>query len=491
MELFIKNALRLAHLGLGDGTVYASAIGATPVQVGKTFVLTGFSWITDVGADSDDKANSHILYFPASDNRYLIVDWVAGTDTATVERTPDLADIGACEIRRALVDVKALAANPVKNMADGQRFQDWKSAANAVIEVYLENAVTNGGFESPDILPWVKTEVGGIADVTGINTTAPMIGTQDLQLDRGDRTSVKVSQTFRDLKKDRTYRLLFKALHTGTFAADQFEAKLVGTGLDVTLSVPSTGTVSGTAFRPILTTSEVWYTVDITTPKWDVVGASLELNITGAFDVFIDEVYIHEKVAVDSLLTFDHTVPFSLTKVVGRNCAKDRTNQTAGVDDVTLTGAATVTGGDVGIVEFTAGVHPIYTIESTDLIQASEILLAEKWAWQFNPDPPFALESKEYDETTQRSRSGVERIARHSETRLLGPGIYSQIPAVDRDILMNSFFPHHIDSERHPFGYRFDPQDRPLLAKVDTTRFRLTRNFGVLDDWEFEFKEVV
>jgi len=272
-----------------------------------------------------------------------------------------------------------------------------------------------------------------------------MIGTNDLQLDRGDRTSVKVAQTIRDLQKDRTYRLLFKARHTGTFAADQFEAKLVGTGLDVTLSVPSAGTVSGTAFRPTLTPSEVWYTVDITTPKWDVVGASLELNITGAFDVFIDEIYIHEKISVDSLITFDHTVPFSLTKVAGRNCAKDRTNQTGGTDDVTLTGTATVTGGDVGVVEFTAGIYPIYTIESTDLIQASEILLAEKWAWQFNPATPFDAEEREYEEKTLKSRSGVEHTIRHSRARLI-KGSYSneKMPTGDRKILMTSFFPHHI-----------------------------------------------
>ena len=489
MELFIKNALRLAHLGLGDGTVYASAIGATPVQVGKTFVLTGFSWITDVGADSDDKANSHILYFPASDNRYLIVDWVAGTDTATVERTPDLADIGACEIRRALVDVKALAANPVKNMADGQRFQDWKSGANAVIEVYLENAVTNGGFESGAILPWVKTEVGGAADVTAVNAAAPMIGTNDLQLDRGDRTSVRVAQTIRDLKKDRTYRLLFKARHTGTFAADQFEAKLVGTGLDVTLSSPSAGTVSGTAFRPTLTTSEVWYTVDITTPKWDVVGASLELNITGAFDVFIDEVYIHEKIAVDSLLTFDHTVPFSLTKIAGRNCAKDRTNQTGGTDDVTLTGAETVTGGDVGIVEFTAGIYPIYTIESTDLIQSSEILLAEKWTWLHQVLLPFKDNQHLFDDSVLKSRSGVKRHTRHSVARII-EATYEALPQVDRDKLWNDWFPHHFLVERHPFAVRRKAGERPLLMEYVGNRFSEDFN-GLEPDWNLKFEEIV
>lgn len=124
--LFIKNALRLAELGLGDGTIYASATSAAPNPAQKTFVLAGLSIIADIGADADDKFNGLILYFPASGNRYHIVDWVAATDTVTSYENPAATDTGACEIRRGLVCPQQLAGNPAHFLADGQRFANWR-----------------------------------------------------------------------------------------------------------------------------------------------------------------------------------------------------------------------------------------------------------------------------------------------------------------------------------------------------------------------------
>src|SRR5581483_3143582 len=219
--LYIKNALRLAEIGLGDGTVYLSATGATVNVAQKTFALTGSALIADIGADADGKMIGSILYFPASKNSYHIVDWTASTKTALTYENPSAADVGACQIRRALVNKLQLAAGPAKFLADGQRFAPWKSAANTVIEVHLPNLLDNGGFETAALAPWVAT-VGGTGTVA-TNATTPILGQRDCKLHLGDQATVGISQALRDMKKNRVYRLLFKARYSGSFSAAQFE----------------------------------------------------------------------------------------------------------------------------------------------------------------------------------------------------------------------------------------------------------------------------
>lgn len=489
--LFIKNALRLSELGLGDGTVYASATGATPNATQKTFALAGLSIIGDIGADADDKFNGGLLYFPASKNSYHIVDWVAGTDTATTYENPALTDVGACEVRRSLVCKLALAGNPAKFLADGQRYALWKSAANTTIEVHLPNLLDNGGFESAALSPWTKSQVGGTADTTGVNAAAPILGSRDLKINKNDRTSVTVSQGLRTMKKNRAYRLLFKAKFTGVFTANQFEAKLTRSGADVILSAPSSGTIAGQAFLPTLTAAAGWHSVDITAPDWDVVAATLQLNLTGVFDVLIDEIYLFEKVDVAALLLFDHGGLVSLTEVRGRYVSKDRSLQVAGIDNVQLTGAATITQGEAALAEFAAGIYPIYTIESADMIEAGEILLAEKWTWQFGPELPDERDRVDYDEKRISSRSGVTQRYLYSKRRHF-PGQLVLIDPIDVPIWKGAFKDHHLDPA-HPFAARYESfwGNRPALWRSASTGFSLNYRTPNYPDMKIEWEEVV
>jgi hypothetical protein len=465
--LFIKNALRLSEFGLGDGTIYASGSGATPNAAQKTFALAGLSILADIGADGDDKFNGHLLYFPASGNRYHIVDWVAGTDTATVWEPPSLTDTGAWQIRRALVCNKQLPGNPAHRLADGQRFADWKSASNTVIEAHLPNLVDNGGFETGVLSPWIKTVEGGTADATIINSVSPAIGTFELKINRGDRTSITITQPLRTLQRNRIYRLLFKARTVTTFVPDNFTVRVLGTGADLTASNPIGGTIQPglVSFVPTLTSTNTWYSLDLTAPGWDVVGATIELKLwIGMDEVFIDELYLFEKVNVGALLLFDHGGLTSLTNLTGRYVSKDRSGQTVAVDNVQILGAQTIRGGDVGAVQFASAVYPIYTIESSNLIAASEILLAQKWVWGRHVMMPFDPELIEKEESIFRSRSGVESSVVHSRRRRY-KGRVRLLNDTDRDTWKNDWYPHHHDP-RHPFAVQID-SSRPIVLMVD------------------------
>lgn len=492
--LYIKNALRLASLGMGDGTIYGSASSATPNVSQKTFALTGFSWIADVGADQDDKANGHLLYFPASGNKYAIVDWVAATDTATVYENPASTDTGACEIRRGLVCNLQLAGNPAHFLADGQRTAKWKSAANTVIDVHLPNMIDNGGFESGALSPWTDILIGGTSDTSAINSVSPMIGQRDYILSLGNRTQRGITQSVRTLRKNTTYQVLVKARYTGSFVQGGVNITLAGNpGLDLVLSSPSSGSISGQTFYPALAAAEGWHSVDVTTPNWDVEGSTLQVNITSAaFNAYIDEIYYFEKVSAGAFLVFDQGLGFfTLTDVIGSKVARDRSNQVAVEDFNMILLSQVIRQGKAVVVEFTPQVWPIYSIRSSDLLEASEILLAQKWDWKFPPELPDDAEREEYDESIFKSRSGVVTRILHSKRRV--PDLQLKlIDPVDVPIWLGDFKAHHLDPG-HPFAAKWTGNwgDRPVLFRNTEPGFSLPRRTPNYPDKKLEWEEVL
>lgn len=492
--LYIKNALRLASLGIGDGTVYASGsiASANDINVSqKTFKITGLSIITDLGADADDKFNGHILYFPASKNSYHIVDWVAATDTVTTYENPASTDTGACEIRRALVCRESLAGNPAHFLADGQRYALWKTSGVSVVEINLPNLLDNGSFESGSLTPWVKNVTGGTTDSTAINATTPILGARDLKISKGDRTLININQTLRTMKKSRDYRLLFKARYSGVFTANLFEAKFVNSGKDVSLSAAVNGTISGVSYFPTLSSANTWHSVDVKAPAWDVLNGGLQLLLTGTFDVFIDEIYLFEKVGVGALLIFDGGGFFSVTEIAGWNCPRPRTGQVGANDNFVLATQQNVTGGDAGVVEFASSVYPSYTLTFGDLSKASEILLAEKWGWKFSPELPDDAEREEYDESRSKSRAGVVTRILYSKKRV--PNLQLKwIDPVDVPIWKGAFKDHHLDP-CHPFAAKWDGNwgDRPILFRSTEPGFSLPRLTPNYPDKKLEWEEVI
>jgi len=147
-RFYYKNILKRAEDGLGDGTRYATATGATPDQTNKKFTLAGLAIIADLGADANDKFNGFILYFPASGNRYHVIDWDAAADDAYVYETPDTGDTTACEMRLSLAMDAALVnpTNPAHLCCDGKRHTLLKGQAantNVILRAFLPNFVSS------------------------------------------------------------------------------------------------------------------------------------------------------------------------------------------------------------------------------------------------------------------------------------------------------------------------------------------------------------
>lgn len=502
--LFIKNALRLADLGLGDGTIYASATGATPNVSQKTFALAGLSIIADIGADADDKFNGHILYFPASGNRYQIVDWVAATDTATTYENPAATDTGACEVRRALVSQNQLAGNPAKFLADGQRYIKWRTdGGNPNIQIHLPNAIQNGGFESGVLSPWAKYIQDGTTDATGVNAAAPILGKNDLKINIGDRSFVVVYQAakFR-FEKGRTYRFLFRGRYSGVYTTSQFIVSF-GVGINaynqnVTLSNASSGTVLDSTWTPLLTAGNVWHFVDVTfNETYDQINTTPNFRLnSSAFDVFIDEIYYWEKVNVGALLLFepyDPNTAYISAKVDGYYCPTDRSSLLAGTDSAELASFLNA-GADIVWREFTGGIFPVYTIQNVPgngaFLQASEILLAEAWTWKFPPELPVDPEQEEYDESVVTSRSGVVRRYLHAKRRKFAANL-AFVDPIDVPIWKGGFKTHHLDPA-HPFAAKYTGfwGDRPVLWRNLSPGFRLDYRAPNYPDMKIDWEEV-
>lgn len=501
--LFIKNALRLAELGLGDGTIYASGSGATPNVAQKTFAISGLAIIADIGADADDKFNGYLLYFPASGNRYHIVDWVAGTDTATVHENPATGDTGACEIRRALVENKSAAGNPAHRLADGQVFSAWKgSAANQAqnIDVHLPNLLQQGGFEELAAGAFPAFEPKGTWWSTSadwaVSASAALLGSRMAVWTPGGADSSLIQGLSLALKTGRKYRMIFKAQAvTGATNPSAIQVYMENrfTGANI-----ATGFAGGNPWSlGAIGTTAAWYASPDFTVDSD--GAAARINIIGriankgaATAVRIDEVYLWEQVNVGALAVFGHNWEgMAAGAISGYNCATDRTGLTVAVDYFTLA-SLQAPGASTYLREFTPAIHPVYRIQlpafSGTTYEASEILLAQQWTWGGGPDLPFDPARIVFNETRFVSRSGVEHVYRHNSRRKL-PLKYSDMTSADLATLINDFYPHHRET-LHPFGFQLDSASQPVLYLDQKSEFG-TPYEGVKASLEMECLEVV
>jgi len=498
-ELFIKNTLRIAEDGLGDGTAYYSGASAVVNQANKTFDLTPITKIDDLTTPVDDTLNGHILYFPSSRNKYHIVDFVSVTDQVTTWETPDKADIGPWEVRRALVDNNALSGNPALRLADGQRYSDWRSTTGTILEVSLPNMLINGGAESPNLLGWGLSLVGGTTGTVSDNTVSPILGGHDFKFTLGDRSSVAIlSAGFAErFRAGETYRLMFKGRAAAAFIPGDLDLFFVSSQGNITAKDPvfsniSSGTTSGVIWNPTLGTSNEWHSIDFI-PKHDFVYTRLWVRSRSTVDLFLDEFYVYRVVDVGALLLFDGgktgvSEEGPLVTIRGSRCNPSRTGLSAGVDDLLMANNVRSYTGPISVFEFPAGIFPVYTIRMDFLDQSSEMLLCEKWVWQHGPNRPVSFDEEQYDEKTHRSRSGVEKTVRHSQRRTF-KGTYPSMTEIDRLKLVNDWKPYHKD-DIYPFGIRMRSTDHPLLMIDDSRNFD-NKYSNVQPDWSYRFKEVI
>lgn len=505
--LFIKNAIRLAELGLGDGTIYASGSAATPNVAQKTFALTGTTPIADLAAIVDDIFNGYILRFPASGNIYHIVDYVAGTATVTAYETPASGDTGAFEIRRRLVENKSAAGNPAHRLSDGQVFSPWKgSAANQAqrIDVYLPNLIGQGGFEelAAGAFPGAYSAKGKWFNQApadwAVSATSPLLGSRMAVWTPGGLDSLLIQALSSTFKKGRKYRLVLKAQAvTGATG---------NSGIDIYIANRSTGSALSPGFTGgnpwslgAIGTSAAWFTSPDFTVDSDAAEARIEIigriaNKGAATAVRIDEVYFWEQVNVGALAVFGHNWEgMPARNVYGLNCDGFRSGVVAGVD-YNIIGNVQATGSGPYLSEFTPAIYPVYGILldpfSLYAYEASEILLAEKWAWEYGPSRNPGAEDFQYDRARHKSRSGVVTSILHNEKRKFETDLKSISPA-DNDIWLKEFKPHHLDTD-HPFAAKWDLAwgNQPVLWRNNLDRIKLTYPTPDNPDTQIDWEEV-
>lgn len=488
---------------MGDGTVYGSASSAAPNVSQKTFALTGFSWIADVGADSDDKFNGYFLYFPASGNRYHIVDWVAATDTATVYENPASTDTGACEIRRGLWAENSLASNPAHRLADGQLFATWKGSApnqGQNIDIHLPNLIGQGGFEELAVgaFPAAYSAKGkwfAESDWT-VSATSPLLGSRMAEWVPGAADAELINTFVAPVKSGRKYRIICKAQAvTGATNASAIQIYIDNRATGISL-VP--GFTGGNPWSlGAIGTTAAWFTSpdftvgsDSNEARIDIVSRIANKGVATA--VRIDEIYFFEQVNVGALLVFGHKWEgMPAASLFGYNCPRDRSNITVGVERFTLASPQAV-GSGAYLLEFAPAIYPIYRINlnafSLYAYEAAEILLAEKWAWGRHIMMPFDPELIEKEESLFRSRLGVEQSVTHSRRRRY-KGQIKLLSDIDRDIWLNDWYPHHHDP-RHPFAVRIDAA-RPVVLMNDAEGIFGMNYESVRPTREFNWLEVV
>lgn len=481
--IYHKNAAKIAADGLGDGTIYASGSSATPDPDNKRFTLTGMDIIDDlggVGGDTDDKFNGYILIFPGGSNTpYQITDWEAANDRPTVHETPDLNDTGAWEIRRALWVQSLNPAYPPNNLVDGFPSVKAKFGATPIIEVCLPNLIKDGGFEEGSLTYWQKLTDGGTSDNSGINATSPIIGTYDLFMDSGDRTTVTYRQTpghSVKLKGGETYRLIFKARMTGTFQATKFRARIFkgGTGFpsEISLANNSSGSISGDSFYPTLTGSNEWHSVDfVVSGGRDVTGLSFELVIdNGTFDVNVDEVYFFQIVNVESLLLAHFaldTTTYARIETRWHFTTLARNGLTNNEDYGVIIDKAYSGLTGIHVEEFTAKIAPVYALSyvagQTPLTELGQLLLCEKWDFARLPDVPVSPYKSRVHQKVTKTRSGSAQIAKFYKERPIGPYTVRDISTTELD-KWREWARFHFET-KDPFAYRHKAGEEIILVR--------------------------
>lgn len=508
--LYIKNALRIAENGLGDGTIYATGSSATIDATQKTVALSGLSIITDIGVDADDKFNGHILYFPSSGNKYHIVDWVASTDTATTWETPQTGDIGASEIRKNLTQ-KAGAANPFFLAQDGQLYSKFKAPAagdgvNATIA--LPNFLGQGGFEELAVAAFTTSE-GAIntwwaasAFDWDIVSASALLGSRMAVWTVGVGDAHILQRTNRKFLKGRTYKFRCKIQSVGgNTDADCLYLYARSADLGAAGALDSDWDTTE-AFKMQATTTATWVTSPDFVPEFDCDNTKFTLSALqsaagAATSVRIDELYFWEVVDVQSLVIFDHNLASLAStglRVFGYNCDKGRTSVTAADYNQAL--SADVSGLNPALETFSSQIYPVYTVEFIAVtavkFEAAQILLGEKWVWDHDIEIPVNYKTRTYDEAVHKSRSGVKKFTRYSKAREI-ESVYRYMSAAHKAVLLDDWLPHHLngDDGRHPFAILLTDDSSPILVRYIGNEFFIEIDGTVFSSWPFKFEEVL
>jgi hypothetical protein len=486
-RFYYKNVLRRAEAGLGDGTKYATATGATSDQSAKTFVLAGLSIIADLGADANDKFNGYVLYFPASGNVYHIVDWVASSDTATVYETPDTDDTGACEIRLTLYEDDSDVAYPVCLAVDGRRETKWKAnAADIVIYVpaLLPNFVADGGFEQQSAGNPGDDWYSGSGDWQIVDSVGSgMRGVRYVEYTKGATNAVLRQGLTGTFEKGKTYRIvmLVKALTAPPAANDILRVYLLDKNVDTDLLLDADWEDGG-HWDPEITTSETWVTSDFvpdqTTDRvriW-LTGRGSSGTWGGCTGFDVDELYIWEKISVDRLMVFDHNwdagvwVSGDASSIIvqGWYLNPSRTQTTSadrenGLDGWTQQGSEPI----LKTVTLSAD-YPIYRIrlnaKSWLTYEAGEIFLGPAMAFSKQMDFPFDPDAEEAVGVMNETQGGVRRF--HKDFHRGGP--YEIVLTKVNSSFYSSLrdWWEEVGRDHFPFFFCFDETSAPDKIKL-------------------------
>jgi len=507
--VYIKNALKLSEDGLGDGTLYGSATGATVDQTNKQFTLTSLTIIADLGADADDLFNGYILYFPSSENVYHVTDWEAATDRPTVFEVPQTIDTGACELRRVLYEGDSLASDPINRSVLGFPSIPWKGrAANVLqrIHAHLPNLVGQGGFEelAAGALPPTEQAKGlwyGDTDWV-ISSTSPLLGSRMADFTVPGSGDKQISQRLvSKLVKGKTYRVIFKAQAvTGSTALGGIRISI--TNIRSSSDIDANWDTNPYWDVPVITTTVGWqaspnFIPDFNTDDGRIIVQAIFANRGSATFIKVDEIYLFEVVNVAALLSFKHnwngSIGSSTTIVRGLRCSRSRTSFGAS-DNSDLLTITSLDGTGSYLGEFTAAVFPIYEIElpaNTNFqYQAGELLLCEKWVQVRAPRLDFDPQRRLYVEERQRAISGIESRTLYNNYRKY-EAFYKAVPAADLTIWKGDFLEHHI-TDGNPFAVQWTGfYDVVTLFRNAKTNFGTPYPLKDLPNIQVDWDEVV
>jgi len=442
--MLYRNLLAEANSGRGDGTIYAW--GTSAVISGSTFDLTTINIMTDLGADADDLFNGYQLVFTSSGRSYLISDWVAATDIATVFETPNAEDTADWTIRRTLYTNDFNVANPIRYSANGRLYQKWiDKAANNAVQIYAAapNGVDDGGFEKNSIADFWAAEADGDGTAV-INSTSPILGTYDCLLNMGTTaTYARLRQTGKiDLRKGYTYGLIFKAKRDTAETTSKLFVQLRyiptnTTAIPITFTkinsadvLTSVGSGINNSWFPVLETTAAWEEAIFTVPE-DIDSGDWELRIvnndtTNYYDCYVDEIYLWEIGPTpasgvgqpDTLVVGNHNFGGGFAAgsyVAGIRCSYNLTGYVAGNElDVLVDLDANVTvDGKSPIYETWTAATSIYPVMifwimniSGKTFEAGEIWVGKGWTWSMYPDPPITAKQLDIESTSTRARGG-------------------------------------------------------------------------------------
>jgi hypothetical protein len=468
--LYIKNAAKIADDGLGDGTIYATGSGSTADQDLKTFTLAGYSVITDI-ADVNDRWNGFILYYPASGNKYHVVDWVESSKVATTYEVPNTVDSGPAvvyEIRATLYDDDAFAGNPAFFAVDGFPSIKYKMANPAIptqFQVCLPNFIGQAGFEElgvgtfPSAIPSTVGTWWSGSDWDVAAQTGEMIGARMAVWGTVSDHQLSTVLT-RKLEKGKKYRVAFKAeTSSGTSNAGALRVNV--RNLNTTASVDPNWETDAWWDVGVIGVNAAWYVSPDLIPDVTLDIGNAYLTIQGqvanqgsAATIRVDEVYMWEKVDVQALAIFNHNLSQTTYDLWGAYVNDlERSNATA-ADRVQLVSNESISTDGPYVNEISSAIFPIYRLAvfavSGKTWEAGQILIGEKWPWLFAPVMPFDPSQRIYTENRIRTLSGAEYRYLYNHYRKFA-GTYQAVPAQDLAIFRNGFLEHHVKNGE-PFG---------------------------------------